>query len=92
MVTSNEPGHYVTDNYGIRIENLIVTQAAKTEGFLEFETITYFPIDTQLIEFSLLTKSEVDWLNAYHADVKTKLCPLLDAEHSAWMEEKCKEI
>jgi len=92
MVTSNEPGHYVTDKYGIRIENLILAKEAQTEGFLEFETITYFPIDTQLIDFSLLTKAEVEWLNAYHADVQARLCPLLDEEHSAWMKEKCKTV
>ncbi len=92
MITSNEPGHYVTDQYGIRIENLLLTKKAKTEGFLEFETITYFPIDTQLIDFSLLTKAEVDWLNAYHADVKERVCPQLDGVYKEWMEEKCKEV
>lgn len=92
MVTSNEPGHYVADKYGIRIENLILAREAKTEGFLEFETITYFPIDTQLIDFSLMTKAEVDWLNSYHADVQQRLCPLLDKAHSAWMKEKCKAV
>lgn len=89
MVTSNEPGHYVADKYGIRIENLVLATESKKEGFLEFETITYFPIDTQLIDFSLLTKVEVEWLNAYHADVKAKLCPLLEGEMKTWMEEKC---
>ena len=92
MFTSNEPGHYVTDDYGIRIENLVLAIPAKQEGFLQFETITYFPIDTQLIEFGLLTKKEVAWLNDYHQMVKDKLCPHLDGELKAWMEEKCKEV
>ena len=92
MFTSNEPGHYVTDDYGIRIENLVLTIPAKQEGFLEFETITYFPIDTQLIEFNLLTKKEVAWLNVYHKMVKEKLCPHLEGELKVWMEEKCKEV
>jgi len=92
MITSNEPGHYVADQYGIRIENLLLTKEAKVKGFLEFETITYFPIDTQLIDFSLLTKAEVDWLNAYHEEVKARICPLLDGEHKKWMEEKCKAV
>lgn len=92
MVTSNEPGHYVADKYGIRIENLVLAVPSKTEGFLEFETITYFPIDTQLIDFSLLTKDEVEWINVYHADVKAKLCPLLEGEMKVWMEEKCKAV
>ncbi len=92
MVTSNEPGHYVADKYGIRIENLVLAVPSRTEGFLEFETITYFPIDTQLIDFSLLTKDEVAWLNAYHAEVKAKLCPLLEGEMKVWMEEKCRAV
>lgn len=89
MVTSNEPGHYVQDSYGIRIENLLLTIAAEKEGFLKFETITYFPIDTQLIDFSLLTKDEVQWLNAYHKDVLTRLTPHLDGDLLDWMKNKC---
>jgi len=92
MFTSNEPGHYVTDDYGIRIENLILTVPAEHEGYLTFETITYFPIDTRLIEFSLLTKKEVAWLNAYHTKVKELLCPHLEGELKAWMEEKCQLV
>lgn len=92
MFTSNEPGHYVADDYGIRIENLILTVESKHEGFLEFETITYFPIDTQLIEFNLLTKKEVDWLNAYHEMVWNKLGPHLESPYKEWMEEKCRKV
>ena len=92
MVTSNEPGHYVTDKYGIRIENLILTVPSKHEGFLTFETITYFPIDTQLIEFTLLTKEEVDWLNDYHQMVWEKVGPHLEGEHKAWMKKKCVRV
>jgi len=92
MFTSNEPGHYVADDYGIRIENLILTVESEHEGFLEFETITYFPIDTQLIEFSLLTKKEVEWINDYHKMVWEKLSPHLDSPHKEWMKEKCKEV
>jgi len=92
MFTSNEPGHYVADDYGIRIENLILTVKSKHEGFLEFETITYFPIDTQLIEFSLLTKKEVAWLNDYHQLVKEKLTPHLEGPLKAWMEKKCRAV
>lgn len=92
MFTSNEPGHYVADDYGIRIENLILTVESEYKGFLEFETITYFPIDTQLIEFSLLTKKEVEWINDYHKIVWDKLSPHLESPHKEWMKEKCKEV
>ena len=92
MITSNEPGHYVADQYGIRIENLLLTKQATNEDFLEFETITYFPIATNLIDFSILTKDEVKWLNDYHADVKSKLLPLLEGEYKTWMEKKCAAV
>ena len=93
MITSNEPGYYVDGEYGIRIENLVATIASPVqEGFLEFETITYFPIATNLIEPSLLTRAEVDWLNEYHRIVEDKLAPMLDAEHRAWLVKKCQKI
>ncbi len=95
MFTSNEPGFYKTGEYGIRIENLILcVEDQKTEygQFLKFETLTLFPIDTQLIDFPLLTKEEVDWLNNYHAKVNEKLAPLLSEEEQKWMTQKCKPI
>jgi len=92
MVTSNEPGHYVADAYGIRIENLVLTIKSDKAGLLAFETITYFPIDTTLIERSLLSQEEVSWLNDYHADVHDKIVPMLKEPYKAWMVEKCKPI
>jgi Xaa-Pro aminopeptidase len=77
MVTSNEPGVYRANQYGIRIENLIVTQEyRKTEEFgtfYNFETITLCPIDTRPISKKLLTKCEKKWLNKYHKMVYKKL-------------------
>ncbi len=95
MLTSNEPGFYKTDEYGIRIENLILCiEDQKTDfgSFLKFETLTLFPIDTTLIDFSLLTREEVAWLNDYHKKVFEKLSPQLEKEEKAWLAEKCKEI
>ncbi|HMP29537.1 MAG TPA: aminopeptidase P family protein, partial [Saprospiraceae bacterium] len=70
MVTSNEPGYYVDGQYGIRIENLILTQKHSVhENYLCFETLTLFPIDTSLIDTSLLTEQEVNWINSYHQAV-----------------------
>ena len=92
MVSSNEPGYYKEDHYGIRIENLIVVQKAASEGFLEFETITMFPIDTQLIDKSLMTDGEIAWLNSYHKEVFEKLSPHLDEEHKSWLSRKCESI
>lgn len=92
MITSNEPGYYETGEYGIRIENLILTKESKDEGFLENETITYFPIETKMIAFNKLNRSEVDWLNSYHQTVYEVLSPELSDEEKVWLKEKCKAI
>ncbi len=95
MLISNEPGLYRTDAYGIRIENLIhVVKDSVTEfgEFLKFETLTLFPIDTKLIEISMLTADELSWFNAYHQEVYDKLAPLLNEEERAWLQEKTKAI
>ena len=96
MVTSNEPGVYRANEYGIRIENLIVTQEyKKTEEFgtfYNFETITLCPIDTKPIKKKMLTDKEIDWLNDYHAMVYDKLKDHLTAEEVAWLKQKTKPI
>ncbi|MDB2550271.1 M24 family metallopeptidase [Rickettsiales bacterium] len=66
MILSNEPGFYIENQYGIRIENLILVKKSKMDGFLEFETITQAPIDLNLINFDLLESKERDWLDNYH--------------------------
>jgi len=95
MFTSNEPGFYQTDAYGIRIENLVLTvEAAENEfgHFLRFETLTLFPIDQKLIEKSLLTDQERSWLNAYHAQVNQTLAPHLTEAEQNWMNAACAPI
>lgn len=95
MFTSNEPGYYKSGEYGIRIENLILCVEAgefASGKFLEFETLTLFPIDTVLIDTDILNESERKWLNDYHTTVLEKLSPKLDAEEKAWLEEKCQSI
>ncbi|MBP6175330.1 MAG: aminopeptidase P family protein [Lascolabacillus sp.] len=96
MVTSNEPGVYRANQYGIRIENLIVTQEyRKTEEFgtfYNFETITLCPIDTRPISKKLLTKCEKKWLNKYHKMVYKKLKNHLSVEEKTWLKNKTKPI
>jgi Xaa-Pro aminopeptidase len=97
MICSNEPGYYKAGEYGIRIENLIVVQeAAPLPGserkMMEFETITLSPIDLNLVEASLLTPDERDWLNAYHARVRQSLSRHLDSETRAWLEHATRAI
>ncbi len=91
MILSNEPGYYKTDEYGIRIENLVlVTEAPSAPGgekpLNTFETLTMVPIDCRLIETSMLTAEEVSWIEIYHARVAAALYPLVDADTKAWLE------
>jgi Xaa-Pro aminopeptidase len=92
MVISNEPGYYKVGAYGIRVENLVAVQPASTDGWLEFETLTYFPIERSLIEQHMLTRDQVEWLNTYHALVLERIGPLLEGEELAWLEEECAKI
>src|SRR5262249_15803089 len=90
MILSNEPGYYKTDAYGIRIENLRVRVEAPAVAGAEkplnaFETLTLAPIDRRLIDPRLLSRDEVDWLDAYHARVNDALAPLVDAETRTWL-------
>ncbi len=95
MITSNEPGFYKTGEYGIRIENLILcADSGETEygRFLEFKTLSLFPIDKNLTDLSLLSPDETQWLNAYHAEVFSRLAPELTKEETDWLKLKCKTI
>lgn len=77
MILSNEPGYYREGAFGIRIENLIVVQEAPAMGdnrdHLNFETLTWVPIDRRLIATDLLSPSEISWINAYHAAITDKV-------------------
>ena len=96
MIVSNEPGYYKTDGYGIRIENLVTVIAVEVPGadrpMLGFETLTCAPIDLSLVEPSLLSAEEFEWLNAYHRRVKETLTPLVDKETAAWLAEATRPI
>lgn len=72
MTITIEPGHYLPGTYGIRIENLFEVKEAE-DGWLFFEPLMFFPIGMRLADLSLLTKSECDWLNAYHRKAFEKL-------------------
>jgi len=94
MVLSNEPGYYKTGGYGIRIENLVeVVESPAAKGsseekpMLALATLTLAPIDRNLVDLSLLSVSEMAWLDAYHARVRETLTPLLDKDTAAWLAE-----
>ena len=90
MIVSNEPGYYKTDEYGIRIENLIVARPAEPiaggeRPMMGFETVTLAPIDRTLIDADLLNDDEKAWLNDYHKTVRERLSPLLDGDAKTWL-------
>ncbi|OWY40140.1 Xaa-Pro aminopeptidase [Xenophilus sp. AP218F] len=88
MITSIEPGIYRPGKWGVRIENLVLNVDATANefgDFLKFETLTLCPIDTRPIDFSLMTRPEIDWLNAYHAEVRERLLPLVDGAARDWL-------
>lgn len=95
MLTSNEPGVYLSERFGIRTENIILT-VEKSENefgkFHKFETLTLCPIDTRAIDTSIMTDEEIDWLNQYHERVYKALSPMLNCTESTWLRERCAEI
>ncbi len=96
-VLSNEPGYYKAGEYGIRIENLIVVHrdeelSSEDMEFLCFENITFCPMDLKLIKKDIMTEDEIEWLNDYHEEVRTKLSPLLDDDLKRWLMEHTKAI
>lgn len=96
MILSNEPGLYIPGAYGIRLENLLLAQAADlpdaSKPFLRFETLTLAPFDRHLLLPDLLTDAERRWLDAYHAQVLAAVGPFLDAPARAWLSESCAAI
>lgn len=96
MVTSNEPGIYKTGEYGIRTENLLLCVPACSNEewgeFYKFESLTLFPYDTTLMDMDMLSREEVKQINDYHAMVCERLRPLLNADETQWLEQKCKSI
>jgi len=95
MLITNEPGVYFEGQYGIRTENvLLCKEAEKTElgQFLEFETVSYCPIDTTLVDQTLLTRDELDWLNSYHQQVFNLLSPHIEEYLRNWLQEKTTPI
>ncbi|MCR5113009.1 MAG: aminopeptidase P family protein [Acholeplasmatales bacterium] len=95
MITTNEPGIYLEDKYGIRTENeMLCINAGSNEfgEFLAFETITYCPIDLDCIDANLLSQDEKKWLNEYHAMVYKKISKYMTNMEKKWLKEYTKEI
>ncbi len=91
MITSNEPGLYREGIHGIRCENLVLTIPAMTTDFgefLQFETLTLCPFDLSLFDLSLMSDTEIEWVNSYHATVRERLTPMLTPGQAQWLANK----
>lgn len=95
MITSDEPGYYVENQYGIRHENLLVCKKAEktTFGqFMCFEHLTMVPFDLDAVVPELMTVQERALLNNYHTQVYKKISPYLEEEEKEWLKEATREI
>lgn len=95
MTVTDEPGLYLSNRFGVRIENtLLITADEETEfgKFLRMEPLTLCPIDTTPILIPMMTDEEIAWLNAYHEYVYTALSPLLNAEEREWLRNETRSV
>ena len=96
MILSNEPGFYLQDHYGIRLENLLLVQPADlptaSKPFLRFETLTLAPFDRHLLNIATMTQPEREWLNTYHAKVLATVGPELNEAERAWLIKACRPL
>lgn len=88
MLTSNEPGVYLADRYGIRCENLVLTipyEETEFGKFYAFETITLCPFDRTLFQTEIMSPDEIAWVNNYHKMVYDRLAPSLTESEREWL-------
>ncbi|KAJ9557049.1 hypothetical protein OSB04_011663 [Centaurea solstitialis] len=91
MIVSNEPGYYEDHAFGIRIENLLFVKEIDTPNhfggitYIGFEKLTFVPIQTKLVDLTLLSAAEIDWLNDYHSQVWEKVSSLVDGSARDWL-------
>ena len=95
MVCSNEPGFYVEGGYGIRTENLMVCKKAEKNQygqFMEFECLTFVPIDLDGLDLSVMEETDIQYLNDYHRQVRERILPYLTEEEATWLKEATREV
>ena len=90
MILSNEPGYYEKNNFGIRIENLIYVKKNKKKNY--FDNLTMAPIDKNLIDFKILNKIELNWLNNYHQKVFNNLKKFMNKTEISDLRKSCSAI
>ena len=95
MTTSIEPGLYIANKHGVRLENEVyVKKDLENEfgKFMKFECLTYVPLDTRPINIEMLDKWEIEWINEYNKKCQEILSPYLEGSDLEYLIERCKEI
>ena len=93
MIISNEPGYYKENEYGIRIENLILTKEMNdNSNHLYFKTLTLAPIDKNLISTEMLNNDEIKWIDTYHENVYKNLSEFMQEKELVWLKKSCGPI
>ncbi len=95
MIVTDEPGLYLEGRFGVRIENtMIILPYKETEfgRFLQMESLTLCPIDTEPIILDMMRPEETEWLNNYHKRVYNELSPLLEDEDKEWLKQKTRPL
>lgn len=95
MICSDEPGLYIEGSHGIRTENLILCRKAEKNSygqFMEFEFLTFVPIDLDALDLSLMEKRDIQYLNEYHRQVYEKISPYLDQEERQWLKKATRDV
>ena len=97
MITTIEPGVYLEDQFGIRLENVVLVvkdekNSTEDSTFYTFETLTLCPIDLNLVKREILLPEEVTWLNIYHKKVYKMLASLLNKEEIEWLDKATRPI
>lgn len=87
MIASDEPGYYLENEFGIRLETDIESVVVQTKFsyanrvHLKFSAMTLVPFEKNLIDQCALTNEQVDWLNQYNKDIREKVGPRLSASY-----------
>jgi len=98
MTITDEPGYYEDGQYGIRIESVLVVRNANTENhfggkkYFEMENITFVPIHSKLIDTSILSPAEIEWVNNYHKLCLEKVGPLLSGKELEWLKNQTQPL
>lgn len=95
MITSDEPGLYIEGKHGIRTENLVLCKKGEKNEygqFMEFEYLTFVPIDLDAIDKTVMEPEDIALLNAYHEQVYDKISPYLSGEERDWLKKYTRAI